>query len=152
MLIDGVSVVGSCCCCYETPLPKTPWGIKKFIWLMLPHHCVSLKEVRTGTWRQELMQGPWGGGGLNDTLLIASSAWFLIEYPQWAGLSPHKSLIKTMPYRLAYNLILWRHLLNWGPLLFSNSSLYQVDIKLACTSTDIHASKKKIYTQFLNWK
>jgi hypothetical protein len=26
--------------------------------VMLPHHCSSLKEVRAGTWRQELPQRP----------------------------------------------------------------------------------------------
>jgi hypothetical protein len=40
---------------------------KGFIWLTLPYHYSSKKEVRTGikpragTWRLELMQRPWRG-------------------------------------------------------------------------------------------
>lgn len=43
------------------------WGRRGFIWLLLPHRCSPLKEVRAGnqagagTWIQELMQRPWKG-------------------------------------------------------------------------------------------
>jgi len=36
-----------------------------------------------------------------------------------------------MPYRLAYNPILWRHFLHWESLLSDDFSLCQVDIKLS---------------------
>jgi hypothetical protein len=38
-----------------------------------------------------------------------------------------------MPFRLVYNLILWKHFLNWGSLFFDDSILRQVDIKLVST-------------------
>lgn len=47
------------------------------------------------------------------------------------GLSlSHKSLLKKMPYRLAYNPILWRHLLNWDAFLSDDFRVYQADIEL----------------------
>jgi hypothetical protein len=48
---------------------------------------------------------------------------------------PHQSLIKTIHYRHAYRRILLKNFLNWDSLLSSDSSLFQVDIKLASTST-----------------
>ena len=75
---------------------------KGFIWLMFPHLCSSLWEVRTGTQtgqeprRQELMQRPWRELS-TDLLLMACSACFLTEprttaqrwyHPQRAGPSP----------------------------------------------------------------
>lgn len=38
-----------------------------------------------------------------------------------------------MPYRLAYNPILWRHFLSWRLLLSDDSNLCQVYLKLANT-------------------
>ena len=49
---------------------------------MLPHHCSSLKEVRAGTWKQELMQRPgWVlFTGLFTVLFsVACSAYCLIH-------------------------------------------------------------------------
>jgi hypothetical protein len=70
---------------------------------------------------------------LAGLLWMACSVCFLIEprsissgvAPATVAWSlPHRSLIKKMPYRLAYSLILWRIFLNWGPSP-------QADIKLA---------------------
>ena len=36
-------------CCGETLWPKSKLWRKGFIWLTFPQHCLSLKEVRTGT-------------------------------------------------------------------------------------------------------
>ena len=37
---------------------KSNLGRKEFIWLLLPHYCLSVKEVMTGTQTgEELMQG-----------------------------------------------------------------------------------------------
>lgn len=48
-------------------MARATWGGKGFIWLLLPQHSSSLKEVMTGTQAgqqtggQELMQGLWRG-------------------------------------------------------------------------------------------
>jgi hypothetical protein len=44
---------------------------------------------------------------------------------------PHQSLIKKIPYRLAYSPILWRHFINSGHHLSQDFSLCQVAIKLS---------------------
>jgi hypothetical protein len=46
---------------------------------------------------------------------------------------PNTSLIKKMPYRLAYSLLVWRHFLNLDSLVSDDYSLGQVDINLAGT-------------------
>jgi hypothetical protein len=72
-------------------------------------------------------------------LPLACSACSLIEprlpaqrwsHPQ--GAFPPWSLIEKMPY----SWISWRHFLNWSSFLCDNSSLCQVDTKLASTLTD----------------
>lgn len=42
------------CCCAPT-LTKINAGRKEFTWCMLPHHILSLKEVREGIWRQHFL-------------------------------------------------------------------------------------------------
>lgn len=51
--------------------------------------------------------------------------------PTTTGSLPHQSLIKKMLSRLLYMLIFWRYFLNGEPLFPNNSSLGQVEIKLA---------------------
>jgi hypothetical protein len=77
-----------------------------------------------------------GGMFLTDLLSLACSACSLIEprlsaqrwhYPQ--GDLPPWSLIEKMPY----SWISWRHFLTWSSFLCDNSSLCQVDTKLAST-------------------
>ena len=77
-----------------------------------------------------------GGMWLTGLLPLACSACFLIEpkttslgwhHPQWA--LPPWSLIEKTPYRW----ISWRHFLKRGSFLCDNSSLCQVDTKVANT-------------------
>jgi hypothetical protein len=42
-------------------MTKSKLEMRGFIWLTLPYCSPSLKEVRTETWRQELMQKLWNG-------------------------------------------------------------------------------------------
>lgn len=52
---------------------------------------------------------------------------------------PHQFLIKKMPYRLAYSLILWEQFLSGGFLLCRDSSLCQVD----SAQSTIHGSPSR---------
>jgi hypothetical protein len=79
-----------------------------------------------------------GHGGMFFTglLPLACSACFLIEprlpAQRWYHLQgdlPTWSLIEKMPY----SWISWRHFPNWSSFLCDNSSLCQVDTKLAST-------------------
>jgi hypothetical protein len=80
-----------------------------FVGLKHPHRSPSLKEVRTGSWRQELTQRPWRGvaywlasHGLRSLLFYTTQNHQLRDGPTHKGLGPpHQSLIKKMPYRLA---------------------------------------------------
>ena len=72
--------------------------------------------------------------------LLACSACCVIERrttspgmapPTMGWALPYQSLIKEIPYRLAYSPILWRHFLNWGFLLSDDFSLCQLDIKMS---------------------
>jgi hypothetical protein len=71
------------------------------------------------TWRQGQMQRPWKNPAY--WLVPHSSACFLIELrticlrvapPTMSWAFTHQSIIKKLPYRLAYSLILLRHFLN----------------------------------------
>jgi hypothetical protein len=86
---------------------------------------------------EELMQRAWKVM-LNDLVLIACSACFLIEprttssgmaIPTMGWALPCQSLVKKMPYRLAYGPVLWRQFLKGGSFLSDDLSLCQVDIK-----------------------
>ena len=116
-------------------------GRKGFIQLILPYCCSSprksgleLKQVR----KWSLCRGH-GGMFLTYLLFLACSACSLIEprppdqrwhHPQ--GDLPPWSLIEKMPY----SWISWRHFPNWSSFLCDNSSLCQVDTKLASTPSD----------------
>jgi hypothetical protein len=78
---------------------------------------------------------------LTGLLPMACTACFLIEarttnlrmaHLQWTGPFPinhgHKIVLQV-----PHSLILWRHFLNWGPLLSNDFILCQVDIKLFST-------------------
>lgn len=45
--------------CSDKLLTKTISGRKEFIRFRASHHSPSLREAKTGTWRQELKQRPW---------------------------------------------------------------------------------------------
>jgi hypothetical protein len=66
---------------------------------------------------------------LTGLLPLPCSTCFFIEHPQ--GNLPPWSLIEKMPY----SWILWRNFPNWSWFLYDNSSLCQVDTKLASTIT-----------------
>jgi hypothetical protein len=63
---------------------------------------------RVGAWRQELAPRPWKGAAywLCSSWLGQSA---FLQKPQSAGPSPINHSLRKMPYRLAYNLILWRY-------------------------------------------
>jgi hypothetical protein len=100
---------------------------KGFILFTLPDHIPSMEEEqgqeqdrnssRSGTWRQELMQRPRRSA---SCWLAPHGLFSLLSYgiqghqPRDGPTNhPYQSLIKKgMPYRLAYSLILWRHLNN----------------------------------------
>jgi hypothetical protein len=42
----------------KTPEPKATWGGKGLFQLTHPNNSPSLREVRAGSWRQELKQKP----------------------------------------------------------------------------------------------
>jgi hypothetical protein len=83
-----------------------------FFWFTLLYHCSSLKEVRAGAWRQELMQRPWRML-LTGLFSMTCSAYFLIAkteahkpgaFPQVMGW--------VLPYQLIAGPTLQRHFLN----------------------------------------
>lgn len=84
----------------------------------------------------ELVQRPWRG----DAYWIALYGYLgLLVGPRTTspGMDPpsvnwallHQWLMNRMPYRLAHNLIWWRHFLNWSSLLPDDYRLGQVDKK-----------------------
>ena len=126
-------------------------GREEFIWLALPYHCSSSKEVRTGTHTgQEPGGRSWyrGHGGLLFSGLLPraclpaclenlepqSQGW---PHPHqsmgWALPLPHQSLIKKVLYRLVCSPVFWRHFLNRGSILSTGSSLCQMDRTLVST-------------------
>jgi hypothetical protein len=138
-------------------MTKSKSGREGFIWLTFPCDSSSLKEVRTGTQSgQESRSRSWcrGDGGvlLTDLLSMACSACFLIESKTispgvasspMSRVPPQQSLIKKLPYRLAYSPILGRPGLNWGSLISDNSVSHQIDVKLSSTH---------LYSYFTQWK
>lgn len=58
-------------------MAKSKLGREVFIWLILTY-CSSSKDIRIGTWRQELVQRPWKGTAY-WLLLMSCSACFLTE-------------------------------------------------------------------------
>lgn len=93
-----------------------------------------MKEVKIGTWRQNLKQRPWGWEGvwLIGLLTIAGLACFLTApkttFPgvvpptvKWGHPTP---TILKMPYRFAYRIFL-----NWASFFPGDSSLGQGDKK-----------------------
>ena len=84
-------------------------GRKELIWHTLPHHWSSLKEVRTGTLRPELTQGPWRCAVTADWLALPTKPRVIPPTLGWA--LPHQSLRKCPIGLPAYITIFWRHFL-----------------------------------------
>ena len=71
----------------------------------------------------------------------------LMSWPTVGWALTHQSLIKEMPYRIAYSLITWRHFLHPDSLLSDDSSLCQVDINLGRTRSNVVAVRWCSWTQ-----
>ena len=102
-----------------------------FILSTLPHQCSFSEDVRAGA-------QAWQGIGVDTGAMEVCSlppcssnlpVSFLIEVAPFGLGPPCQSLIKKIPYKSTYNLVFWKHFLNWA---FSDDSsgLCQVDIKL----------------------
>jgi hypothetical protein len=88
-------------------------GSKGLIWIMIPYHCSSSMDVRTGTKtgkkfrgkrnkQTKKMQRPWRGAIWRLAPCLAQPAFSWKPGPpaqRWHH--PHQSLILKMPYRLA---------------------------------------------------
>ena len=130
-------------------MTKRKLGRKGFIWLIRPYRYSLLKEIWTGTQTGQDPEGrSWsrdhGEVLLTSLFTMTCSAHFLIEprttspmmAPSTMGWAfSYQSLIKNMPYRLPYIQILWRHFLIEAPSSLMDSSLCQLDIKFASTTT-----------------
>ena len=122
----------------QTSWPRSSWGGKGLFSLHLHtavHHQGSLEWNSSRSGSRNWCRGH-GGMFITSLLPLACSACSLIEprlpaqrwhYPQ--GDLPPWSLIEKMPY----SWISWRHFPNWSSFLCDNSSLCQVDTKLAST-------------------
>ena len=131
----------------QTSWPRSKLGRKGFIQLICPHCCWSpkdagmeLKQVR----KQELMQRPWrdvpywlASTGLLSLLSYRTQDYQPSDGPTHKGPSPPWSLIEKMPS----SWISWKHFPNWSSFLCDNSSLCQVDTKLASTLPNIQFFK-----------
>lgn len=108
---------------------KSKLGRKGFLWHTLPYPRSSLKEVRkdlkTGTWRQELLKQLWRVG----YCLLVTSAFFFIEPRNTSsGMTTpvrvwdlfHQSLNKKIPHRPADSLIWLADFLNWDSFLYDD--------------------------------
>jgi hypothetical protein len=63
-------------CCDKAPQTKSSWGGKDlFVWLTVPHHSPSLKEVRAGTQTEQEPRSRSWGRGRGGKLLLACSSW-----------------------------------------------------------------------------
>lgn len=101
------------------------------------------------------MQRPWRGAAYwlalpfhpacSDCYLILRTTSPGMIPPKMGWAFPHQSLIKTILYKFACSIVLWKHFLNWGSLLLDDSSLCQVNIKLTSTpeNTQLLGSKGK---------
>jgi hypothetical protein len=134
--------------CHEKPWPIATGGREGFVWLMLPHHCSLLKEVRT-----ETQTGQDTGSRsccighrrvlLTGLLFMACLACFLIAArtirpgvapPTMEWTLPHQSPIKEMPHRLACSLIYL------GIVLIGNTSSQMITAVSSWHKTSQHVS------------
>jgi len=105
------------------------FGKKGFLCLILPYHCSSSKEVRTGTQTGQEPEGRgWGrghGGMLFTSLLLMDcSAWFLIDPRTTSPGTAPPRVGWALPHQSLCSRILWRNVLNWGSLLSDDSSMH----------------------------
>ena len=130
-------------CCDETPWPKASWGGKNLSCLQLQGR--NLEVVTDAeAWRSAAY---W----LTPHSLLGLLCYIIQDHqsrdgyhPQWALL--HQSQIGKMSHSFAYSQILWGYFLNWNSLLSDDSSLYQIDIKLASTNTKMKMPGSRHWT------
>ena len=126
---------------------KATWGRKVLFHLTLPQYYAFMKSgIGTQTGQELGDRRRCRDQGITYWLLpLTCLACSLLE-PRTAspGMTPpttgcalsHQSQIKYMPFMLAYSLILWRQFLSLSSFHSDDSSLCQVDIKPASTSTE----------------
>ena len=86
----------------------------------------SEQKLKAGALKQQLLQRL-----MKELCFLTCSACFHVSCPWVAQPTMGWFLLYHSISRLAYCLILWRHFLSWDSLLSDDSSLCQVDIKLA---------------------
>ena len=119
-------------------MTKKQLGRKGFIQLTLPYCCSSPREVRTGT--QAGQKAGADAEAMEGCSLLACSPSLLslLSYrtkttnPEMAPPTRGSPSLITN-WEMPYSWILWRHFPNWSSFLCVNSSLCQVDTKLAST-------------------
>lgn len=96
-------------------------GKKRFCWL---DRSQDRNSSRTGTWRQELKQKPWGCYLLDCSSSLLSLLSYRTQDPQPEGGATHDEQALPIP---------WKHFLIFPNLLSDNGNLYQDDINLLGT-------------------
>lgn len=107
---------------------------KRFVQLLLPHHCPSSKEIRAGTWRQELMQRQrrrasfWLAlyGVLSQTSYTCQGTYPGVPASTMGWAFTHHQSRKSTT-------LLWEYYLNWISAFLKDTKLGQVGIRLAST-------------------
>lgn len=128
---------------------KRKLGRKGFVWFILLHRSLLVKEIRAGTQAEQEPRGRgWcrGHGEVELTtglLPMACSICFLIEprtartgwhHLQWFGSSQVNHELRKCS---TGSLILWRSFLNWRSFLSDDYILYQGDVILASTAIEL---------------
>jgi hypothetical protein len=142
-LLNGSSWLAGILCVSN---PCSPWqfslrsSCRRCLWVCLaPSVYIEVTTAVLPTGRNWQCHG---GMLLTGFLITACSGCFLIQSwtaspgmapPTMHWALPHQSLIKKMPYRFAFSLILQGHCLGWIFLLSDDFSLCQVDIKIVST-------------------
>jgi hypothetical protein len=92
-----------------------------------PQHSPSLKEIKAGTRRQELMQGPWRVL-LTDWLPMACSVCFLIE----SGTISQRTAPLTVGWALPYQPLIWKMLYRFAYKKHFSTKSPSLQLSLVC--------------------
>lgn len=87
---------------------KGNWGSKGFSLCMLPYHCSSVKEVRTGLKQQMLVQRLWRVL-LMGLFLLACSACFHIERGTTSLWMAPSTIGPSLMEKMSYRCLLWKY-------------------------------------------
>ena len=123
----------------QTSWPRSKFWRKGFIQLTLPHCCSSPREVRTGT--QAGQEAGADAEAMEGCSLLSCFPWpaqlaaYRTQDYQPRDGTTHNGPLNSWSLieKMAYSWISWRHFPNWSSFLCDNSSLCQVDTKLAST-------------------